>query len=656
MRLILTILLFSPVLANATNYYVSNSGNDSNNGLTTGASWQHISKVNSTATTGDSVFFNRGNSWNEQIIPAANNIYYGSYGTGAKPIITGFQNQSGWTNIGGNIWRTIAGNAVSNLNMVLVNGNVVHKARFPNSGYLTFTSYSVDSSITGSLTGTPNYTGFEIAVRTVPWIIDVVKVQSQTGGTLKLSPHITYPPAYGGNGYFFQNDSTLVDTLNEYSYNSETKALIVYSVGTPIVKISTIDTLVKVRVKSNISFYGLQFEGANKNLILADSSSHITVNNCNLFYSGGNGLRGRTSMNVTMTGDSIVNILGNATMLNSYYTKTVDCDNFISQNNYIKNIGILPGMGTTYSYYGTFIVGNNSSILNNRIDSVGYIPIYFIGKFSQIKNNYITNYCFTTNDGGGIYSANGAIADSNYAFNCDSGSIVRNNIIDKGIGAIAGTTNGAGVNIAAGIYMDEAVSNVLVDSNTISNTLYAGLFNHNSNNITMPANTVVSGSQSTCFIMSGTNSLVYSNTARHNLFYANDSTRFIFERAVADNGEYIDSNYYSRWTKEGSFMMNQGSAQTLTQWSGATIYDKHSKPTPLDVTFDTPLFYSNPSSTPLEVQLGQTYTDFYGNVANSVTIQPFKSVILFKTINQIPPPAPPAGVFTTLPNANFKIH
>lgn len=654
MRYLLTIsFLFSKTFA--ANYYVSTAGNDANNGTSISTTWKTIAKVNAVATSGDSVFFLKGDTWNEKIIPQADNIYYGSYGTGAKPIITGFQSQSGWTNISGNLWRTIADSAVSNLNMVLVNGNVAHKARYPNTGYFTFTSYSGDSSITGSLTGTPNYTGFEIAVRTVPWIIDVVNVQSQAGGTLHLSPHLTYPPAYGGNGYFFQNDSTLVDTLNEYSYNSSTKALIVYSVGSPTVKISTIDTLVRVGIKSNIYFDGIQFEGANKNLILADSSSYITVDNCNLFYSGGNGLSGRTSTNVSMTGDSIMNILGNATMLTSYYTKTVDCDNFNYQNNYVKNIGRLPGMGSTYSYYGTFIVGDNSTIINNRIDSIGYIPIYFIGQFSLIKNNYITNYCFVTNDGGAIYSANGAIADSNYAFNCDSGSIVRSNIIDNGIGAIAGTTNGTGVNIAAGVYMDESVSDVLVDSNTISNAIYAGLYNHNSNNITMSANTVVSGNNSTCFIMSGPNSLVYNNTAKHNILYANNSTSLIFERAVADNGQVIDSNYYSRWTTEGSFIMNQGSAQTLTQWVGATIYDDHTKPTPLDVTYDTPLFYTNPSSTPLTMQLGQTYTDFYGNVANSVTVEPFKSAVLFKTINQVVPPVPEGEPLTTLPNTNFKI-
>ncbi len=47
--------------ANATNYYVSNTGNDGAAGTSTGAAWQTIAKVNASSfSPGDSILFKCG--------------------------------------------------------------------------------------------------------------------------------------------------------------------------------------------------------------------------------------------------------------------------------------------------------------------------------------------------------------------------------------------------------------------------------------------------------------------------------------------------------------------------------------------------------------------------------------------------------------------
>ena len=51
------------VIASATDYYVSSSGNDSANGLSSSTPWQSISKVNSVFSSlnpGDRILFKRG--------------------------------------------------------------------------------------------------------------------------------------------------------------------------------------------------------------------------------------------------------------------------------------------------------------------------------------------------------------------------------------------------------------------------------------------------------------------------------------------------------------------------------------------------------------------------------------------------------------------
>lgn len=83
----------APPAPEAAGYYVANSGDDSNDGLTSDTAWRTIAKVNaSTFVPGDSIYFKRGDTWNESLIPpssgsATDPITFGAYSTGEKPII-----------------------------------------------------------------------------------------------------------------------------------------------------------------------------------------------------------------------------------------------------------------------------------------------------------------------------------------------------------------------------------------------------------------------------------------------------------------------------------------------------------------------------------------------------------------------------------------
>ena len=107
--IILPILLLS-LFAQATNYYVKNSGNDSNTGLSDAQAWLTVAKVNATTlVAGDTVFFNRGDQWRETITisqsgSAGNLITYTAYGTGENPIINGANIVTGWSDNGDNVW------------------------------------------------------------------------------------------------------------------------------------------------------------------------------------------------------------------------------------------------------------------------------------------------------------------------------------------------------------------------------------------------------------------------------------------------------------------------------------------------------------------------------------------------------------------------
>jgi hypothetical protein len=82
-------------LAVGTTYYVDSAGgSDTNNGLSAGTAWQHLSKVNGTTfAAGDTILLKAGGSWSELLYPkgsgtSGNPIKIDKYGTGNKPIIT----------------------------------------------------------------------------------------------------------------------------------------------------------------------------------------------------------------------------------------------------------------------------------------------------------------------------------------------------------------------------------------------------------------------------------------------------------------------------------------------------------------------------------------------------------------------------------------
>jgi hypothetical protein len=110
-RLLIISLLFLSLTVSATKYYVKNGGSDIAAGTSDGAAWATISKVNSVAlSAGDSVLFKRGSTWREILTvdngSAAARIYYGAYGTGAKPLLFNSADVlAGWTNLGSNIWQ-----------------------------------------------------------------------------------------------------------------------------------------------------------------------------------------------------------------------------------------------------------------------------------------------------------------------------------------------------------------------------------------------------------------------------------------------------------------------------------------------------------------------------------------------------------------------
>jgi len=100
----------------STIYYVNTAADAGGDGTTQELTGEHCAfktiaqVIAASPAAGDSILFNKGNTWREQLtVPSSGSsgapIIIGSYGSGNKPIINASDLITGWTNDSGNIWK-----------------------------------------------------------------------------------------------------------------------------------------------------------------------------------------------------------------------------------------------------------------------------------------------------------------------------------------------------------------------------------------------------------------------------------------------------------------------------------------------------------------------------------------------------------------------
>ncbi len=676
-------LFLTPTLAHAATYYFSTATGDDTRTATqaqnSATPWQSITKLNSyflSLQPGDSVLFNRGETFYGGIVvsksgTAGSPITIGAYGNGAKPVITGFTTVSGWTNLGSNIWESTGTvSTLSRLNIVVINGVNTPMGRFPNSGFLTYESHTGTTSITDSdgLSGTPNWTGAEVAMFTTNWSIDKNKITAQSGGTL------TYTSATGtgiqkdGLRYIIQNDSRTLDQQNEWYYNPLTQKLQIYSTSMPTnVQVPTIDILATntgtgdTTIKSYIVYDNVAFTGANLAAIQLRVIKNITIQNCDFYTLAGNGIDGPygyTSLHgvgLTISNNTFTGIGNGAINLTNDYPTA-----YIGYNT-ISNIGQVIGATNDGSNQGIGIRANGAGTLTeyNTVSNIGYNGIRFDGSNSIVKNNFISHVLSLYADGGGIYTW----AGYNSSRPVFTGRKLLNNIIIDSFNPLT-----------SGIYIDDGSSGVEVAGNIVAgNTL--GIYLHGNQNMDVHDNTVYNNTenllmQSEMNAATGQLEIITNNNLYNNIFVAKDVTQKIMN-FTSKTGNDIPgfglayNNIYTRPIDETAanlsslhvapFEINYlvGSTwtylkYTLSQWKAfVTPQDANSNAAPNTITDPNNLrFEYNDTNSNKTISLGANYIDMKNVAYNgSITLLPFTAAILILTNL---PPIVNAGIDQTI--------
>lgn len=650
-------------------YYISLLG-DNTTGLTPAHAWTFAKLGSSMGTIieGDSILFHRGETFYGNLVfvnsgTMVNYIYFGDYGVGVKPIITGLSTVTGWVNLGGNIWEAPL-TVRPDINLVLRDGIVKQVGRFPNFTYFTYTA-STPTTITGSaLSTTTNWVGAEVAVRLFSWEIRKRRVDVHSGGivgfqTMTDVPTINY-------GYFFQRDSRTVDIDGEWYQNGTTNKLRMYfgnnNPGVYTIQVATKDTLIK-STKSNLVFNNLYFYGCNKAALMQVGGSNITIKNCDVNTTGEDGITAWFSTNVTVDSCSVYNSLGSGIRIRSASSGIV---NIVVKNSTVNKSSFIAGMEPNSGNIGDGIQvygGDNVTLTNCIIKNSGYNGIGWNGSNVLIKNNFVDSFCLVRDDGGGIYSYD------HFGSTIVEGVNRRHvsNIIDNGIGYAPGTSRT--YPSANGDYTDEGTRGVTMDSNTIVHISYNAFQGNNNANLIIRNNTVFQSYVAFAYqrLSNGPGPLMRGFHVAKNIFYpyrfryrnlANNLPSVLTkEQDIPLMFDVLDSNYYSLrsgidtslWatTQYSDKTHTLFTANNFSYLTGTIGVETHSINVP-----NTGIIEYNASNYPRVVAFpGVSKIDVFGTVYNnSVTIQPWRSVILIpngSTGSNIPPIAN-AGTDSTI--------
>lgn len=644
-RLLIIAILFWTNSVHATNYYFDATlGDDSRTSAqaqNSSTPWKTLSKLNSfyaSLSTGDSCLLKAGETFSGSITVNKAGVIIGRYGTGADPVITGFYTVPAWTNVGTNLWEsTAAVSTLSTCKIISINGANIAKGRTPNSGYWTIVSRAANSitDATHLNASVTNWTGATVVVRKYRWIMDNFTITSASGGTLNFTN--SGDATQAGYGYFIQDDVRCLDQANEWCYNTSTKKITIYSVGSPsaTIKVPAAEYGIDMNGFNNTKVHDIQFTGFNSYGVYAPARDGITVKDCSFNLIGNVAIfmyvSGQDASNCTIQGNTITDI-GSMGIHAGYSPNST-----ITSNN-IQRVGRYPGMGGNgdVSYCGIVNWGDDQITSYNTVRAAGYCGIRFDGNSALIQGNFVDSTNFVKDDGGGIYvypQQTGPNDTVTYTTR-----IVRDNIVINTLGAIAGGEPSSNHNEGYAIYNDGTSPDVSYINNTVATAEY-GIFFNSTDRTVVDSNTVYDCKRG-LYVVNYSGYGVENLTVRYNIFVAKEADQYAayYEPGAATMPASFDADYnvYARPVDDDNCIWYDASGTnyyvTLAQWKASAFAsgeDANSTKSPVAIVSTSAFnFQYNNTASEVVKTLGGTYTDLRGNVsAGYVTLEPYQSFL-----------------------------
>lgn len=571
----------APPGSDTTNWYVSNLGNDSQDGHSTSRPLKTIAGINAqTLQAGDTVFFRKGDTFAGQInVTVAGTvgvpIVVTSYGTGNKPIIKGSETLTNWVQ-NGSLWACKATDTVSNLHVDGVQQVLARKPNFGTWYGIDYASATKDTIVASEFDAAQTYVGGSVRFHAVAWSYLTKTIKTGSNLDTVIFTSAASWTASTGHGIYVENVKALCDTIGEWFYDNTTDSVYYYPAtgvnpNTLSIEGSTTDygfntnqnyiTVNGLHFKNQV-LYGIRYYGT-------PTGSVIQSNTVSVCKGGGISSSGASA---TVSSDSVrdcmtmgINVSGSGSTVSDNVVQRIGkVNSFFNQA-----FGIYPG--------------DNVDVTGNTVDSIGYSGM-FLGSDGTCANNVVSNYMLNLSDGGGIYLS------GSYR------NIVRNNIVKDGRYS---TEAGNAAGQTFGIYIDQPSDTNLVEGNTVIDGGAAGIFiQFNCYADTVRNNAIITKTTASdqynlyakvdTAYSGGRTSASINHTITGNTFFNRDTVaRFWYQLDYDDRvglgpfslGTVNTNHYLNPYAKDKPFLYGivppwtQSSLLKLATWRDSTGYD-----------------------------------------------------------------------------------
>jgi parallel beta-helix repeat protein len=632
-------------------YYVSASGSDANTGLSEQAPFQSLTRLNALSLqAGDQILFRRGDVFAGSLSirysgSASSPITLDAYGTGAKPKLVGSRPITNWSSLGNNRWQATCEACGSQLTGLFLNNQALPLGRYPNAseankGYLTIQSHQGKSLINSQQSLPANFTGGEVVIRPVQWILNRATITQQSGNSLSIAYSSGYEPADKW-GYFIQNHPATLDQAGEWCYTASSKTIQLYSEQDPNnqpIRAAVDEQGLSLVGVSNVSVRNLQISQSLNTGLAVSNSSNVVLSGVEITSSGEDGVVVSGSGSGLLIENSLIEEANNNGVVIGAY------QNVTFRGNTLRRIGLLAGRGRsgdgTYTGFASASTAN-TLIENNVVDQIGYNGINF-SSGTVLQRNVVSNYCLTKSDGGGMYIWNG----NKQAL---SGIRLVSNVVYNGIGASEGSPGGS-YSGANGIYLDDCTANIELANNAVFNCKGLGIYLHGSSGVKVTNNTLYNNGEAQLAIMDIPGACSpRDNTVTGNVLVSRTADQFVnkYESHQNDLSSYgvFDNNVYARPYSDAQkvfVVYNAGSgivgeSLSLSSWQGRYGKDANSRNSPVSLSSSQSadewlkLVYNAGGSERVE-SLAGSYVDVGSGklYSGSVSVPAFSALVLVK--------------------------
>lgn len=410
---------------NSDTLYIAQNG--SGNGLSSGQPMNLTSLQSSLAADtlqGYTLLFNKNDTLLGTLNINEDSIIIDAYGTGANPVFTSLQTQTGWTNHTGNIYYKDITGSPTQIRFLYLDDTLRLKGREPNNDT---TFYYIDSSsandrfvdaerneATGYWDDATIVTQEQVYGDYPAWSILREEISSfNTNGTFILTAAGQY--GIGANyGYFITDGINTLDTHGEWCYREDQGRVYIYLNTAPTnytIEVSIYDDLITLTDNEVVTISNINLHSANEQSIVGtglreiviDSvtmingyqaiditgSAHVQVINCNVNNFTSNGI-GFYRVDSSLIEDNIV------TNISHDYTSAED----VAYGGNMKGISV----GHEYLDPEGWTGSDSVVIKGNYLENIGYNGIDVVRSNKiYVQNNYVLDAMLLKHDGGAYY-------------------------------------------------------------------------------------------------------------------------------------------------------------------------------------------------------------------------------------------------------------